>query len=97
MASFLSSGRSPPARARLIERLHRVEDGSPMIVRVLRHGGQVDGSRRGMSEQTTKSICGVILASDGIRFVADAKLFIASRGFNRLGSIDRSDKKLGLQ
>jgi hypothetical protein len=44
-------------------------------------GGQVDGSRRGMSEQTTKSICGVILASDGIRFVADAKLFYCQPGF----------------
>ena len=50
-----------------------------------------------MSEQTTKSICGVILASDGIRFVADARVFYRQPGFGRLSSIDRSDKKLESQ
>ena len=44
-------------------------------------GNQADGSRRGMSEQTTMSICAVILASDGIRFVADAKVFYRQPGF----------------
>jgi glycosyltransferase involved in cell wall biosynthesis len=38
--------------------------------------------------------CRVILASDAIRFVPDAKVFYRQPGFDRLSNIDRSDKKL---
>jgi hypothetical protein len=37
---------------------------------------------------------GVILASDAIRFVPDAKVFYRVSGFGSLSSIDESDKKL---
>jgi len=39
----------------------------------------------------------VVLASDAIRFVPDAKVFYRQPGFDRLSSIDRSDKKLESQ
>jgi glycosyltransferase involved in cell wall biosynthesis len=39
----------------------------------------------------------VVLASDAIRFVPDAKVFYRQPGFERLSSIDRSDKKLESQ
>jgi glycosyltransferase involved in cell wall biosynthesis len=39
----------------------------------------------------------VVLASDAIRFVPDAKVFYRQTGFDRLSSIDRSDKKLESQ
>jgi glycosyltransferase involved in cell wall biosynthesis len=39
----------------------------------------------------------VVLASDAIRFVPDAKVFYRQPGFGRLSSIDRSDKKLESQ
>jgi glycosyltransferase involved in cell wall biosynthesis len=39
----------------------------------------------------------VVLASDTIRFVPDAKVFYRQPGFDRLSSIDRSDKKLESQ
>jgi glycosyltransferase involved in cell wall biosynthesis len=38
--------------------------------------------------------CRVILASDGIRFVPDAKVFYRASGFRSLSSIDESEKKL---
>jgi glycosyltransferase involved in cell wall biosynthesis len=41
--------------------------------------------------------CRVILASNAIRFVADAKVFYRQQGSDRLSSIDRSDKKLESQ
>jgi glycosyltransferase involved in cell wall biosynthesis len=41
--------------------------------------------------------CRVVLASDAIRFVPDAKIFYRQPGFDRLSSIDRSDKKLESQ
>jgi glycosyltransferase involved in cell wall biosynthesis len=41
--------------------------------------------------------CRVLLASNAIRFVADAKVFYRQQGFDRLSSIDRSDKKLESQ
>jgi len=41
--------------------------------------------------------CRVILASDGIRFVPDAKVFYRQVGFDRVSSTDRSDKKLESQ
>jgi hypothetical protein len=41
--------------------------------------------------------CRVILASNAIRFVADAKVFYRQQGFDRLSSIDRLDKKLESQ
>jgi GT2 family glycosyltransferase len=41
--------------------------------------------------------CRVILASNAIRFVPDAKVFYRQPGFGRLSSIDRSDKKLESQ
>jgi glycosyltransferase involved in cell wall biosynthesis len=41
--------------------------------------------------------CRVVLASNGIRFVPDAKVFYRQSGFDRLSSIDRSDKKLESQ
>ena len=41
--------------------------------------------------------CRVIIASQGIRFVPDAKVFYRNPGFNRLSNIDRSDKKLESQ
>jgi glycosyltransferase involved in cell wall biosynthesis len=41
--------------------------------------------------------CRVILASNAIRFVADAKVFYRKHGSDRLSSIDRSDKKLESQ
>src|SRR6266567_5678812 len=41
--------------------------------------------------------CRVILASDIIRFVPDAKVFYRQPGFDRLSSFDRSDKKLESQ
>jgi glycosyltransferase involved in cell wall biosynthesis len=41
--------------------------------------------------------CRVILASNAIRFVPDAKVFYRQPGFDRLSSIDRSDKKLESQ
>ena len=41
--------------------------------------------------------CRVVLASNAIRFVADAKVFYRQPGFDRLSSIDRSDKKLESQ
>jgi glycosyltransferase involved in cell wall biosynthesis len=41
--------------------------------------------------------CRVVLASDAIRFVPDAKVFYRQPGFDRLSSIDRSDKKLESQ
>ena len=39
----------------------------------------------------------VVLASDAIRFVPDAKVFYRQPGFDRLSNIDRSDKKLESQ
>lgn len=39
----------------------------------------------------------VVLATDAIRFVPDAKVFYRQPGFDRLSSIDRSDKKLESQ
>ncbi len=39
----------------------------------------------------------VVLASDAIRFAPDAKVFYRQPGFDRLSSIDRSDKKLESQ
>jgi glycosyltransferase involved in cell wall biosynthesis len=39
----------------------------------------------------------VVLASDAIRFVPNAKVFYRQPGFDRLSSIDRSDKKLESQ
>jgi len=39
----------------------------------------------------------IILASDAIRFVPDAEVFYRQPGFDRLSSIDRSDKKLESQ
>jgi hypothetical protein len=39
----------------------------------------------------------VVLASDAIRFVPDAKVFYRQPGFERLSSIDSSDKKLESQ
>jgi glycosyltransferase involved in cell wall biosynthesis len=41
--------------------------------------------------------CRVILASNAIRFVADARVFYRQQGSDRLSSIDRSDKKLESQ
>jgi glycosyltransferase involved in cell wall biosynthesis len=41
--------------------------------------------------------CRVVLASDEIRFVPDAKVFYRQPGFDRLSSIGRSDKKLKSQ
>ena len=41
--------------------------------------------------------CRVVLASNAIRFVADAKVFYREQGSDRLSSIDRSDKKLESQ
>jgi glycosyltransferase involved in cell wall biosynthesis len=41
--------------------------------------------------------CRVVLASNAIRFVADAKVFYRQQGPDRLSSIDRSDKKLESQ
>ena len=41
--------------------------------------------------------CRVVLASNGIRFVSAAKVFYRQPGFDRLSSIDRSDKKLESQ
>src|SRR5438874_8110465 len=41
--------------------------------------------------------CRVVLASNAIRFVPDAKVFYRQPGFNRLISVDRSDKKLESQ
>ena len=41
--------------------------------------------------------CRVITASQGIRFVPDAKVFYRNPGCNRLSNIDRSDKKLESQ
>ena len=41
--------------------------------------------------------CRVVLASDEIRFVPDAKVFYRQSGFDRLSSIGRSDKKLESQ
>jgi glycosyltransferase involved in cell wall biosynthesis len=41
--------------------------------------------------------CRVVLASDAIRFVPDAKVFYRQPGLNRLSNIDRSDKKLESQ
>jgi hypothetical protein len=41
--------------------------------------------------------CRVVLASNAIRFVPDAKVFYRQPGFDRLSSIDRSDKKLESQ
>jgi glycosyltransferase involved in cell wall biosynthesis len=41
--------------------------------------------------------CRVVLASNAIRFVADAKVFYRQQGSDRLSSIDRSDKKLESQ
>ena len=41
--------------------------------------------------------CRVILASNAIQFVADANVFYRQQGFNRMSSIDRSDKKLESQ
>jgi glycosyltransferase involved in cell wall biosynthesis len=41
--------------------------------------------------------CRVVLASDAIRFVRDAKVFYRQPGFDRLSSIDQSDKKLESQ
>jgi glycosyltransferase involved in cell wall biosynthesis len=41
--------------------------------------------------------CRVVLASNGIRFVSEAKVFYRQPGFHRLSSIDRSDKKLESQ
>jgi hypothetical protein len=39
----------------------------------------------------------VVLASDANRFVPDADVFYRQPGFDRLSSIDRSDKKLESQ
>jgi glycosyltransferase involved in cell wall biosynthesis len=39
----------------------------------------------------------VVLASDAIRFIPDAKVFYRQPGFGRLSSIDQSDKKLESQ
>ena len=41
--------------------------------------------------------CRVVLASNAIRFVPDAKVFYRQQSFDRLSSIDRSDKKLESQ
>jgi glycosyltransferase involved in cell wall biosynthesis len=41
--------------------------------------------------------CRVVLASNAIRFVADARVFYRQQGSDRLSSIDRSDKKLESQ
>jgi len=41
--------------------------------------------------------CRVVVASNAIRFVPDAKVFYRQAGFDRLSSIDRSDKKLESQ
>src|SRR5438552_360853 len=41
--------------------------------------------------------CRVVLASDEIRFVPDAKVFYRQSGFDRLSNIGRSDKKLESQ
>lgn len=41
--------------------------------------------------------CRIIMASDGIRFVPDAKVFYRMSGFNRLSYIGRSDKKIEAQ
>jgi len=41
--------------------------------------------------------CRIVLASNAIRFVPDAKVFYRQPGFDRLSSIDRSDKKLESQ
>jgi len=41
--------------------------------------------------------CRVILASNAIRFMPDAKVFYRQPGLGRLSSIDRSDKKLESQ
>jgi hypothetical protein len=41
--------------------------------------------------------CRVICASESVRFVPAAKVFYRSAGFNRLSTIDRSDKKLESQ
>jgi hypothetical protein len=41
--------------------------------------------------------CRVVLASNGIRFVSEAKVFYRQPGFEHLSSIDRSDKKLESQ
>jgi glycosyltransferase involved in cell wall biosynthesis len=41
--------------------------------------------------------CRVVLASDAIQFLPDSKVFYRQRGFDRLSSIDRSDKKLESQ
>jgi glycosyltransferase involved in cell wall biosynthesis len=41
--------------------------------------------------------CRVVVASNQIRFVPDAKVFYRQPGFDRLSSIDRSDKKLESQ
>ena len=41
--------------------------------------------------------CRVVLASNAIRFVADAKVFYRQQGSDRQSSIDRSDKKLESQ
>ena len=41
--------------------------------------------------------CRVVLASDAIRFVPEAKVFYRQPGFDRLSSIDQSDKKLESQ
>jgi glycosyltransferase involved in cell wall biosynthesis len=41
--------------------------------------------------------CRVVLASDEIRFLPDAKVFYRQSGFDRLSSIGRSDKKLESQ
>src|SRR6266513_3018722 len=41
--------------------------------------------------------CRVVIASNAIRFVADAKIFYRKQSSDRLSSIDRSDKKLESQ
>jgi len=41
--------------------------------------------------------CRVLLASKGVRFVRDAKVFYRESGFSRLSNVDRSDKKLESQ
>jgi glycosyltransferase involved in cell wall biosynthesis len=41
--------------------------------------------------------CRVVLASDAIQFLPDGKVFYRQSGFDRLSSIDRSDKKLESQ
>jgi len=47
-----------------------------------------------LGDDDNEYFCRVLLASDGVRFVPEAKLYYRSFGFGTLGYVGRSDKKL---